>query len=52
MRLLRPHYVTMSKYLLVFLKEKDVKFQQLGIAAIAKLKEGLFTFCLYLIKEL
>ncbi|XP_017157930.1 vacuolar protein 8-like isoform X2 [Poecilia reticulata] len=38
LQLLRPHYSTVAKYLLLFLKRKDVKFQQLGIAAVAKLK--------------
>ncbi|XP_008285681.1 vacuolar protein 8-like [Stegastes partitus] len=38
-QLLKPHYITMSKYLLVFLKKKDVKFQQLGIATIFNLKK-------------
>uniref|UniRef100_A0A3B4U0M3 Vacuolar protein 8 n=2 Tax=Seriola dumerili TaxID=41447 RepID=A0A3B4U0M3_SERDU len=38
-RLLRPHYTTMSEYLLVFLKMKDVKFQQLGIVTIFNLKK-------------
>ncbi|XP_072221776.1 uncharacterized protein [Leuresthes tenuis] len=37
-QLLRPHYITMSKYLLLFLKNEDVKFQQFGIDAIVKLK--------------
>ncbi|XP_041828397.1 vacuolar protein 8-like [Melanotaenia boesemani] len=38
-QLLRPHFKTMSKYLLLFLKNKDVKFQQLGMATIAILKK-------------
>ncbi|XP_032403653.1 vacuolar protein 8-like [Xiphophorus hellerii] len=38
LQLLRPHYSAVSKYLFLFLKRKDVQFQQLGIAAIAKLK--------------
>ncbi|PWA29789.1 hypothetical protein CCH79_00007972 [Gambusia affinis] len=38
LQLLRPHYSAVSKYLFLFLKRKDVKFQQLGIAAMAKLK--------------
>uniref|UniRef100_A0A3B4WAA0 Vacuolar protein 8 n=1 Tax=Seriola lalandi dorsalis TaxID=1841481 RepID=A0A3B4WAA0_SERLL len=43
-RLLRPHYTTMSEYLLVFLKMKDVKFQQLGIITIFNLrKDGDFS---------
>ncbi|MEQ2220417.1 hypothetical protein ILYODFUR_005263 [Ilyodon furcidens] len=36
--LLRPHYGAVSKYLLLFLKTRDVKFQQLGISTIVKLK--------------
>lgn len=39
-QLLRPHYTTMVEYLLVFLQNKDVKFQQLGIATIFNLKKG------------
>ncbi|XP_038155468.1 vacuolar protein 8-like [Cyprinodon tularosa] len=39
LQLLRPHYSAVSKYLLLFLKQKDVKFQQLGVATIAKLKQ-------------
>ncbi|CAK6966002.1 uncharacterized protein LOC128375855 [Scomber scombrus] len=38
-QLLRPHYITMSEYLLVFLKNKDVKFQHLGIVTIFNLKK-------------
>ncbi|KAG8013181.1 Vacuolar protein 8 [Nibea albiflora] len=38
-QLLRPHYVAMMNYLLVFLKNKDVKFQQLGIVTIFSLKK-------------
>ncbi|XP_044022866.1 vacuolar protein 8-like isoform X2 [Siniperca chuatsi] len=38
-QLLRPHYITMLEYLLVFLKNKDVKFQQLGIVTIFNLKK-------------
>ncbi|XP_078134169.1 uncharacterized protein LOC144535515 isoform X2 [Sander vitreus] len=38
-QLLRPHYTTMVQYLLVFLQNKDVKFQQLGIATIFNLKK-------------
>ncbi|XP_029349023.1 vacuolar protein 8-like [Echeneis naucrates] len=38
-RLLRPHYTTMLDYLLVFLKMKDVKFQQLSIVTIFNLKK-------------
>lgn len=44
LQLLRPHYSAVSKYLFLFLKRKDVQFQQLGIAAIAKLKNGLFFY--------
>lgn len=42
--LLRPHYSTVSQYLLVFLQKKDVKFQQLGIVTIFNLKKGLFIY--------
>lgn len=38
-QLLRPHYITMLEYLLVFLKSKDVNFQQLGIVTILNLKK-------------
>ncbi|KAM7376199.1 hypothetical protein PAMP_005942 [Pampus punctatissimus] len=38
-QLLRPHYITMSEYLVVFLKNKDVKFQHLGIVTIFNLKK-------------
>ncbi|XP_014824448.1 PREDICTED: vacuolar protein 8-like [Poecilia mexicana] len=38
LQLLRPHYTAVAKYLLLFLQRKDVKFQQLGIAAVDKLK--------------
>ncbi|XP_037603222.1 ankyrin and armadillo repeat-containing protein [Sebastes umbrosus] len=38
-QLLRPHYITMSEYLLVFLKKKDVKLQQLGIVTVFNLKK-------------
>ncbi|KAA8581922.1 hypothetical protein FQN60_008662 [Etheostoma spectabile] len=37
--LLRPHYTTIVEYLLVFLHDTDVKFQQLGIATIFNLKK-------------
>ncbi|XP_033981697.1 vacuolar protein 8-like, partial [Trematomus bernacchii] len=37
-QLLKPHYVTMLEYLSVFLKNKDLKFQQLGIVTISNLK--------------
>lgn len=40
-RLLKPHYTSISKYLLGFLKKKDVKFQQLGVVTIFNLKKGL-----------
>uniref|UniRef100_A0A3Q0SDH1 Vacuolar protein 8 n=1 Tax=Amphilophus citrinellus TaxID=61819 RepID=A0A3Q0SDH1_AMPCI len=46
-RLLKPHYTAMSKYLLRFLKQ-DVKFQQLGIATILNLQKGLHLLCIYL----
>ncbi|KAM6916846.1 uncharacterized protein PEZ65_012772 [Lycodopsis pacificus] len=38
-QLLRPHYITMLEYLLVFLKKKDVKLQQLGIVTVFNLKK-------------
>ncbi|KAM9341520.1 uncharacterized protein ABDE67_015170 [Symphorus nematophorus] len=38
-QLLRPHYITMLNYLLVFLKKKDVKFQHLSIVTIFNLKK-------------
>ncbi|KAK9534081.1 hypothetical protein VZT92_009154 [Zoarces viviparus] len=38
-QLLRPHYITMLEYLLVFLKKKDVKLQQLGILTVFNLKK-------------
>ncbi|XP_076013705.1 uncharacterized protein LOC143006231 [Genypterus blacodes] len=38
-QLLRPHYSCMSKYLLDFLKEQDIKIQQLGIATVLNLKK-------------
>ncbi|XP_070698356.1 uncharacterized protein [Pempheris klunzingeri] len=38
-QLLRPHYITMLEYLLVFLRKKDVKLQQLGIVTIFNLKK-------------
>nr|XP_046268781.1 vacuolar protein 8-like [Scatophagus argus] len=38
-QLLRPHYINMLDYLLAFLREKDVKFQQLGIVTIFNLKK-------------
>ncbi|XP_063765755.1 uncharacterized protein LOC134882030 isoform X3 [Eleginops maclovinus] len=37
-QLLRPHYVTMLQYLSAFLKNKDVKLQQLGMVTIFNLK--------------
>ncbi|KAM6912222.1 uncharacterized protein FYW49_010730 [Xenentodon cancila] len=41
---LRPHYSTVCKYLLLFLKKRDVKFQQLGIATVVTLnKDGDFS---------
>lgn len=39
LQLLRPHYSTMLDYLLVYLRQKDVKFQQLGIVTIFNLKK-------------
>ncbi|XP_047467929.1 vacuolar protein 8-like [Mugil cephalus] len=43
-QLLRPHYISMSKYLLAFLKMKDVKFQQLAIVTVFNLtKDGGFS---------
>uniref|UniRef100_UPI0037E70E0D uncharacterized protein n=1 Tax=Semicossyphus pulcher TaxID=241346 RepID=UPI0037E70E0D len=38
-QLLRPHYITMMDYLLVFLRMKDVKFQQLAIVTTFNLKK-------------
>lgn len=38
LQLLRPHYSAVTKYLLLLLKRKDVKSQQLGVATIVKLK--------------
>uniref|UniRef100_A0A3Q2NP66 Vacuolar protein 8 n=1 Tax=Fundulus heteroclitus TaxID=8078 RepID=A0A3Q2NP66_FUNHE len=38
LHLLRPHYGAVSKYLLLFLRRKEVKFQQLGIATMVKLR--------------
>lgn len=44
--LLRPHYITMLEYLLVFLKKKDVKLQHLCIVTVLNLKKGLhFLHC-------
>lgn len=42
--LLRPHHTTMLEYLLVFLKKRDVKFQQLCIVTISNLKKGLYLY--------
>lgn len=42
-QLLRPHYINMLDYLSMFLKKTDVKFQQVGIVTIFKLKQGLYT---------
>lgn len=39
--LLRPHYMSLSEYLLAFLQKKDVKFQQLVIITILNLKKGI-----------
>uniref|UniRef100_UPI003AAEE6D7 uncharacterized protein isoform X1 n=1 Tax=Centroberyx gerrardi TaxID=166262 RepID=UPI003AAEE6D7 len=38
-QLLRPHYTAVAGYLLIFLKNQDVKFQQLGIVTIFTLKK-------------
>ncbi|XP_054470267.1 uncharacterized protein LOC129103706 [Anoplopoma fimbria] len=38
-QLLRSHYILMLEYLLVFLKKKDVKLQQLGIITVFNLKK-------------
>lgn len=43
-QLLRPHYITMSEYLLVFLQREDVRFQQLVIATVFNLNKGLCLF--------
>ncbi|XP_071058817.1 uncharacterized protein [Pseudochaenichthys georgianus] len=37
-QLLKPHYVAMLEYLAVFLKNKDLKFQQLGLVTISNLQ--------------
>ncbi|KAI4793295.1 hypothetical protein KUCAC02_032819 [Chaenocephalus aceratus] len=37
-QLLKPHYVAMLEYLSVFLKNKDLKFQQLGLVTISNLQ--------------
>lgn len=47
-QLLRPHYTNMLEYLLVFLKKKDVKFQQLGMVTIFNLKKGLYLLYTYI----
>ncbi|KAM8737893.1 uncharacterized protein AB9X84_022793 isoform 3-T3 [Acanthopagrus schlegelii] len=39
LHLLRPHYSTMLDYLLVYLRQKDVKFQHLGIVTVFNLKK-------------
>ncbi|KAL6105307.1 uncharacterized protein ACO6RY_06867 [Pungitius sinensis] len=42
--LLRPHYINMLEYLLVFLKKKDVKLQHLCIITVFNLKkDGVFS---------
>ncbi|KAM4625069.1 uncharacterized protein ACJ7VT_003550 isoform 1-T1 [Polymixia lowei] len=42
-QLLRPHYPAVSEYLLIFLKNQEVKFQQLGITTLCHLmKDGEF----------
>ncbi|KAK2826548.1 hypothetical protein Q5P01_020762 [Channa striata] len=51
-QLLRPHYITMSDYLLVFLQKKDVKFQQLVITTIFNLKKDGDFSCLLVNSEL
>ncbi|XP_068437192.1 uncharacterized protein [Clinocottus analis] len=38
-QVLRPHYVSVLQYLLLFLKKKDVKLQQLGIVTVFNLKK-------------
>ncbi|XP_034072064.1 vacuolar protein 8-like [Gymnodraco acuticeps] len=38
LQLLKPHYVAMLEYLSVFLQNKDLKFQQLGLVTISNLK--------------
>ncbi|KAK5917358.1 hypothetical protein CgunFtcFv8_012255 [Champsocephalus gunnari] len=38
LQLLKPHYVAMLEYLSEFLKNKDLKFQQLGLVTISNLK--------------
>lgn len=43
LQLLRPNYINMLDYLSMFLKKTDVKFQQLGIVTIFKLKKGLYS---------
>lgn len=43
-QLLRPHHVSMLENLSAFLKQKDVKFQQLAIATVSNLKKGLFIY--------
>lgn len=48
-QLLRPHYINMLDYLLVFLKKTDVKFQQLGIVTIFNLKEGLYSLSKFIL---
>nr|XP_033935801.1 vacuolar protein 8-like isoform X2 [Pseudochaenichthys georgianus] len=42
-QLLKPHYVAMLEYLAVFLKNKDLKFQQLGLVTISNLQTGLYS---------
>ncbi|XP_074548725.1 uncharacterized protein LOC141806909 [Halichoeres trimaculatus] len=37
-QLLRPHHIDMMKYLLLFMKNKDVKYQQLAIVTTLNLK--------------
>ncbi|XP_040056199.2 uncharacterized protein LOC120833278 [Gasterosteus aculeatus] len=50
--LLRPHYITMLEYLLVFLKKKDVKLQHLCIVTVLNLKKDGGFLCLLAGSEL
>ncbi|KAK2892063.1 uncharacterized protein [Channa argus] len=52
LQLLRPHYIAMSEYLLVFLQKKDVGFQQLVITTIFSLKKDRDFSCLLVNSEL
>ena len=51
-QLLRPHYVTMLDYLLVFLRKKDVKFQHLSIVTVFNLKKGLYPLHTFLFSRI